>query len=238
MIGHRARIGICSPPLTSEIMPYEFYQLVPEGVTLMLTTLSITTRTPEEIQESFERSLRAARYMAGGGADVVVLSGKPINQSLGGGGSDIIESLSNETGIPVLTSTALETEAFRALGARKIAVVHPYASDLDEKQMQFMRGMGFEAAGVIAAGYSPQNLGQIGPHVAFDLAQKVKEDNPAVDTIHLASGHWPSVGSLAKIERELGVNATSTVQATVWKALRVIGIADPIEGYGRLLSEF
>ena len=32
--GYRARIGYTSPPLTSEIFPYEFYRLAPDGVTL------------------------------------------------------------------------------------------------------------------------------------------------------------------------------------------------------------
>ena len=29
--GHRARIGYTSPPLTTEIFPYEFYKIVPAG---------------------------------------------------------------------------------------------------------------------------------------------------------------------------------------------------------------
>ena len=43
--GHRARIGYTSPPFTTEIFPYEFYKIVPAGVTLVITSLSIITRT-------------------------------------------------------------------------------------------------------------------------------------------------------------------------------------------------
>ena len=32
MYGTRSRIGYTSPPLVSEIFPYEFYQMAPEGV--------------------------------------------------------------------------------------------------------------------------------------------------------------------------------------------------------------
>ena len=39
--GHRARIGYTCPPLSAEIFPYEFYKLVPAGVTLVLTTLTV-----------------------------------------------------------------------------------------------------------------------------------------------------------------------------------------------------
>ena len=42
--GSRARIGYTSPPLTTEIFPYEFYKIVPAGVTLVVTSLAIVVR--------------------------------------------------------------------------------------------------------------------------------------------------------------------------------------------------
>jgi hypothetical protein len=36
--GSRARIGYTSPPLVTEVFPYEFYKMAPPGVTLALTT--------------------------------------------------------------------------------------------------------------------------------------------------------------------------------------------------------
>ena len=37
LYGSRARIGYTSPPLTTEVFPYEFYKIVPAGVTLVVT---------------------------------------------------------------------------------------------------------------------------------------------------------------------------------------------------------
>lgn len=34
MYGHRARIGYTSPPIVTEVFPYEFYKMAPPGVTL------------------------------------------------------------------------------------------------------------------------------------------------------------------------------------------------------------
>ena len=73
MYGYRARIGYCSPPFVTETFAYEFYQMVPQGVTLLITTLEVRTRAPDEIKASHARSLEAAKYMASAGADVVVL---------------------------------------------------------------------------------------------------------------------------------------------------------------------
>ena len=64
MYGNRARIGYTSPPMITEVFPYEFYKMAPAGVTLMLTTLTLVTRSKDEVAKSFEMSLDAARKMA------------------------------------------------------------------------------------------------------------------------------------------------------------------------------
>src|SRR5205807_6543511 len=81
--GHRSRIGYTSPPLTTEIFPYEFYQMVPAGVTLVVTTLAIVVRSQGEVDQSYDISMKAARAMAAAGVDIVVLGGVPINLSKG-----------------------------------------------------------------------------------------------------------------------------------------------------------
>ena len=83
MYGHRARIGYTSPPLTTEVFPYEFYRIVPDGVTLVITTLAIVERSKEEVDRSYEIGMKAAREMAAAGVDIVVLGGVPINLARG-----------------------------------------------------------------------------------------------------------------------------------------------------------
>src|ERR1700744_2212078 len=76
--GSRARIGYTSPPLTPEVFPYEFYQIVPAGVTLVVTSLAIVVRSKDEVHQSYDISMRAAREMAAAGCDIVVLGVGPI----------------------------------------------------------------------------------------------------------------------------------------------------------------
>ena len=83
MYGHRARIGYTSPPLTTEVFPYEFYKIVPDGVSLVITSLAIVVRSTAEVDQSYDISMRAAREMAAAGCDIVVLGGVPINLSRG-----------------------------------------------------------------------------------------------------------------------------------------------------------
>jgi len=61
---------------------------------------------------------------------------------------------------------------------------------------------------------------------------------PDADTIMFPSPHWPVVDAIEPLEREFGVSVMSALQAIVWQALRLTGIDDRIDGFGRLLREF
>ena len=239
MYGHRARIGYCSPPYVTETFCYEFYKMVPEGVTLLIKTLEVRTRAAAEIAASHAASLEAARYMARAGADVVVLGGNPINQSQGVENlAAICADLAAEIGTKVVTSTQAQTEALAALGAKKVAQVHCYEPADNARHAQSIRNMGVEDAGVIGLDFADHEVGLIPGELALTAARQVKQENPEADCIHLASAHWAIAHAIDKIEAELGVSVMTSQQAIVWKALRTAGISDPIQGFGRLLREF
>src|SRR6516165_3313310 len=57
----RMPMGYASPPLLTEVFAYDFYRLAPAGVTLALTSLAILDRSKDEVDRSYEISMRAAR---------------------------------------------------------------------------------------------------------------------------------------------------------------------------------
>src|SRR5437899_4389553 len=121
--GHRARIGYTSPPLTTESFPYEFYKIVPEGVTLVITTLAIVERSKSEVEQSYDISMKAAREMAAAGVDIVVLGGVPINLSRGYDNAEqMIRELEAELGIKVSTSASAQAKAAATLGCKRAVV--------------------------------------------------------------------------------------------------------------------
>src|SRR5258708_21853703 len=104
MYGQRARVGYTSPPLTTEVFPYEFYKMVPEGVTLVITTLAIVVRSKDEVDQSYDISMKAAREMAAAGVDIIMLGGVPINLSRGTANAEqMIHDLEAELKVQVST---------------------------------------------------------------------------------------------------------------------------------------
>ena len=209
----------------------------------MITTLAVTSlsfrSTAEQISESHARSLEAAKAMARAGADVVVLGGIPINQSLGMENLDTIcIKLGQEIGTKVVTSTQSQIRALWALGARKVATVHPFMVEKNADHDRSIRNLGFEPTGVVACGYSVQDLGKIPGELAILLSRQVKRDHPETDTIHPSCAHWATAHAIDQIENELGVNVMTSQQAIFWNAVRTAGIDDKLSGFGRLLREF
>jgi maleate isomerase len=239
MYGHRARIGYTSPPLTTEVFPYEFYKIVPEGVSLVVTSLAIVVRSKEEIDQSYDISMRAAREMAAAGCDLVMLGGVPINLSRGvKNAHDMIVDLEKELGVKVSTSTSAQTKAAHALGAKKVVVAHPYAESDTDRIAGYSSHFDCELLGAMAFGSPFNQIGRIPRNGALELGRALMKKHPDADTILMPSPHWPTIESIEPLEQEFGVNVMTALQVIVWDALRRCGINDKIEGYGRLFREF
>jgi maleate isomerase len=237
--GRRARIGYTSPPLTTEVFPYEFYKIVPDGVTLVVTTLAIVVRSKDEVDQSYETSMRAAREMAAAGCDIVVLGGVPINLSRGYlNAQAMIRDLEAELKVKVSTSTSAQAAAAKALGCRKVVVAQPYEHSETDRIASYAKHFDCEVLGATGWGAAFNQIGRIPRHAAIDMGRALMKKYPGADSILFPSPHWPTAGALDVLEREFGVNCMAAHQAIVWDALRRCGVNDKIAGFGRLLREF
>ena len=237
--GWRARIGYTSPPLTTEVFPYEFYKLVPDGVSLVVTSLAITVRSKEEIDQSYETSMKAAREMKIAGCDLICLGGVPINVSRGlANAEQMIKDLEAELGIKVSTSQSAQKTAAKLLGARKVVVAHPYAAKDTERIASYSEHMGCETLGATGWGNDFNRIGGTPRNAALIMGRRLMQAHPTADTIMFPSPHWPTLEAIDALEAEFKVNVMSALQVIVWDALRRLGIGDRIQGAGRLFREF
>ena len=237
--GHRGRIGYTCPPLSAEIFPYEFYKLVPAGVTLVITTLTVIERNQSEVDAAYEMSTRAARELAAAGVDVVLLGGVPVNLSRGNqNAQEMLRMLAAELGVPVSSSVAAQEKAARTLGCRKVVVAHPYGAHEDARLIADAERYGCEVLGAMGYGKVINEFGRIPATAALDMGRALMRAHPQADAIFLPSPHWPVISAIEPIEREFGITVMAASQACIWDALRLVGVHDRIEGYGRLLRQF
>jgi maleate isomerase len=236
--GHRARIGYTCPPLSAEVFPYEFYKLVPAGVTLVITTLTVIERSQSEIDAAYEMSMRAARELAAAGVDLVFLGGVPVNLSRGDQNAQtMLQTLAAELGVKVSSSAAAQAKAANVLGCRKVVVAHPYGAQEDARLIVDAERYGCEVLGVMGYGKVIKDFGSIQVTAALEMGRALMRAHPQADSIFFPSPHWPVIEAIETLEQEFGVNVMAASQACVWDALRLVGVDDAIQGYGRLLRE-
>jgi len=239
MYGHRARIGYTCPPLSAEIFPYEFYKLAPAGVTLVITTLTVIERSKSEVDQAYDMSMRAARELAAAGVDLVFLGGVPVNLSRGDqNAQSMLQTLAAELGVKVSSSVAAQEKAARKLACKNVVIAHPYGAREDARLITDAERYGCKVLGATGFGKVINQFGRIPASAALDMGRALMRAHPEADAIFLPSPHWPVIEAIDPLEREFGVSVMAASQACVWDALRLAGVNDRIEGYGRLLREF
>ena len=238
----RARIGFTAIAYVAEVFPKVFYQIVPEGVLLNLLTVQHVSSSKEAMARMHEETLSHARSFARAGCDVAFLGGSPTNLSQGWDHlRTILRQLEEEFGVRVSSSATAQDKALHALGARKVGVVHPFSStgkERHERHDEKLRGVGLTLVGCIGAGASYENYHLIPRNKAFELGVALKRQSPDLDTILFGCPHWHVTDAIEPLEQELGINVVASIQAIAWEGMRLAGIKDQANGYGRLLREF
>ncbi|MFC1814375.1 maleate cis-trans isomerase [Thermodesulfobacteriota bacterium] len=238
MYGWRARIGVVFPS-RGDTYIYQFYKVVPEGVLLVPAIIGLFNLTKEELSASFLKFKDAARELAQVGVNAIALTGSPLFQ-LKGLGSDLemIEEVEKETGIPTLTSVTAEVEAMRFLKMKKLVIVTPFKEEVNQQSASWFRNAGFEVLNIKGMGIEKNSeIGSLPFYASYQLAKETFLNTPGAEGIYIACPRWGTVESIENLEQDLGVPVVTSIQATIWLALKKVNIKERIQGYGRLLRE-
>ena len=238
MYGRRARIGYTSVAFVTEIFPYAFYKMVPNGVSLALLTLHQTELTRGEMDRLYDETMKAARALAQSGVDLVVLGGRPVLLSQGEDLDDITGRLSRELGVAVTSDASAQLAAFKALGSQRVGTVHPFDTHEDARHDGMITQLGLAPTGSTGGGSNLVDLPKLDCARALEWGRAFMHAHPETDTVLFPCPHWATIEAIEPLEREFGISVVTNLQTTVWRALRMCGIDDRIEGYGRLLRDF
>src|SRR5680860_639570 len=147
MWGSRCRVRIVIPAVIVETALTEFYRILLDGVTIVITHLSIEILEDDDIMRAAQQRDDAVRLLASEKVNCVIAAGAPITRRLGPK-SDIefIQRAEKDVGIPVTTSQAAALDAFKALGGGRVAVASPYHVDQDEETRAFLESNDVEVA--------------------------------------------------------------------------------------------
>lgn len=247
--GSRARIGILTPHLDA-VPESEFRALAPDGVSIHAARVplgmigpdgEIVPRVDPEIARAFSEPPAvddAAALLAAVSPGAVVYAFTSSSYILGPEADDRLRDRlqARIKGIPVVIQTAALVTALRALAVNSIALIHPpwFSAELDGLGADYFRRQGLEVAWHGAATFR-RDYGDVRPDQVFDWVKvQVPEGAGAVV---IGGGGFRAIGAIEALEDELRRPVLSANQAAFWCALRVSGLPDRLDRYGRIFTK-
>jgi maleate isomerase len=240
---------VVAPSTNTRVQP-EYDDMRPRGVTNHFSRIAIPdTKVTDD--DSFMVMLQSIRDATFDAVDVAmsmepgcVIMGMSAETFWDGAeGADRLHKrmLERTDGVPVIMgSTAVDAaiKAYERNGApiKKIGIITPYMPVGDNNVRTFFKDQGYEVVNLIGL-KSPSPM-----LIAHESQQTLKraaiEVSQGVDAIIQAGTNlaFAEVAAIAEFWLEKPVIAINT--ATYWHALRSMGMADQMDGFGRLLSEF
>jgi maleate isomerase len=228
------RIGLLAPS-SSTTQEIEYRQILPTNITLHTARLVLRTVDPNATISIVEEIEQESRKLADADVDVIVLAATAPSSRKGlGYDKELINRISQASGKPATTASTAMMQALEVLGARKIVIAAPWSDEVNRIAAAFIEASGVHVLAHRALGHVANlDIGLLDETTAYDLACAV--DQPDADAVMLACGNWRTQGVVDRLEAALGKPVVTTNQVTLWGALRTIGHAAPLPGWGKLL---
>lgn len=241
-LGYRLKVGVVVPSTNTTVQPETDSVRVP-GVTFHIGRIPISERKIST--DNFLDHVAAMRagietatdQVMSAGVDAVIM-GVALEAFWGGlaGSRDLKARLEDHAGVPVILGSEAVAEGLRAFGARRIAVLTPHMPKGDAEVKGWLEEAGFEVAGLTGLQCaSPRAIAQV-PEACIRDEMKAL-DGPGVDALVQVGTNLAGAAVCAEAERWLGKPCLSINTVSAWSALRRAGIADRVQGRGRILEE-
>jgi maleate isomerase len=139
-------------------------------------------------------------------------------------------------GIAFTTPITGAFAGFRALGARRLAVLTPYSDEVNAGISSYIAQQGFE---VVAMGSfkerDDRRVARITPgSILAAVGQLVR--GCGAEAVFVSCTSLRLVEHVAELEARLGIPATSSNHAMGWHCLRLAGVRDALPQFGRLFT--
>jgi arylmalonate decarboxylase len=225
-------------PFAEDRVPAEGPQMYPD-VRFIPRGVGVKALTPEGYDDAWSAILPAAEALARRGVDAVMVIGTSLTFYRGYQAHErLLEELKRAIGLPVSTMSAAVVDGLRAVGARRIAVATAYADEVNARLRDFLGASGFEVLAL--DGFGLTGFGEPGAKGEDDiiaLSSKVCGRTPDAEGLLISCGGLKTLEVGEPIEETYGIPVVSSMPASFWAAMRLIGRSGHLAGYGRLFVD-
>jgi maleate isomerase len=165
-------------------------------------------------------TMEAARPFAARKPDLVMF-GCTAAGFYGGpaGNSATVEGLRALTGSTVVSTSDAMMEVLAHEGASRVAVVTPYARDVNDRLVAYLEGSGVSVT-VLDSFLCATSAALLAITEEQVLAKTLATDLSGAQALFLACSQMPTLGILPRLRAHAGMPVWSSVSATAWAAER------------------
>lgn len=235
----RKRIGLITTSGQVVTEP-RYYQLAPDGVTFH-TSRMLHTGGPDGLIRMEENAPRAVEELVTADVDAIAYC-CTVSGALRGfeGDQAFCDDIWESTGIPATSTMLACVEALQHLRAGRVVLTSPYVDSHNEHEADYlleagitpvlMRGMGL-TSGRQYCRVTPDEIRTF----CLDAWQEAYALEP--DALFISCMNYDAMSVAENLEQIIGKPVVTSHSATLWRALSLAHITDPIEGAGCLLRE-
>ena len=235
------RLGVLVPAGNPTIEP-EMYRMAPPSITIHFARLESLAGDPGAPDGMERRTLgyldslpAATRSLAALKPELVILSHTAVSYLTGFAKEPaLVERLAKLAGTRAITAARAVLAALERLGVRRLALGTPYPETISTAGRTFWEAAVFDVVGYRRLD-GVANIYEETEERAYALGRQA--DVAAADALLISGTGLPTVGIVERLERDLRKPVVTSQTATLWQALRTMGIKDPVRGYGQLLAE-
>lgn len=238
-LGTKATIGLVVVS-ASRVSELRYPRVVPEVGFLTSRMMLGGDHGLEALLEMEKNSSRAVEELASAGVDSIAycctVSGaqRGIEKD-----REFCADMEREFGTPIASTMLAAAEALVHLGMRRVVLTSPYPHSYHVAESRYLAeagietvaesGMGFEKADEFAT-VSPDEIYRF----ALDAWEQSGED---ADGLFVSCMNFDALAAAQALEDAIGKPVVTSHSATLWRALALAGVEEPVPGYGRLLAE-
>lgn len=235
-LGWQGKAGLILPSVNT-VTEAVLYALAPQGVSFHSSRTLRTGATLEDLEAMEKQKDKAVRELASAELDCIadcctaggVARGLEADKAF-------CERVERDTGIRTTSTIQAILEALKVLGIHNLVLTSPYPVDMDEREKAFLGKQGFGVINMRGLGIREGcALAQVSAREIYRLCVDTW-DNRA-DGLLISCMNFNAIPVIYALELALKVPVVTSVSATLWKILQILGVEESILGYGRLLEE-
>ena len=235
------KIGYLSPLPVIENGPYEFYQLVPKGILLVMIAVGLQEFTRKDVERVFSGIDHQLELLRERGVDVILQAGVPLPLIAGPDFlARLLSYIENRANVPATSTVLNVVAAIKHLDLKKIAVANKWSNQMNATLEEFFSRDGISVVGVNTRSMNPSEFVKLSSAqsitLGYELGRRALEEFPAADGVYIGGGTWLTLPIITKLESEFHKPVITNQIASVWHVLHLLNCWERIAEQGMLLN--